>query len=320
MCGLELPHDPKLLVGLEKADDAGVYQLSEDLAVVQTVDFFTPIVDDPYVFGQIAAANAFSDVYAMGGKPVTAMNLVAFPIKSMDIAVLREILRGGLDKIKEAGAVLVGGHSVDDVELKYGLSVTGVVHPKRLVTAAGARPGDRLILTKPLGTGIVNTALKGGLAEEEAVAQAIRYMAALNDTASEVMQEIGANACTDITGFGLLGHTCHMAENSEVGMKIYAASVPVIAQAIEYARMGLIPGGTHRNWEFRSNMVEMAGELPDYMRDIFFDPQTSGGLLISVSPERADLLLARLHESGMVEAAIVGEVLEQPKERVIVVG
>jgi len=318
LCGLELIHDPNLLVGLEKADDAGVYKLSEDLAIVQTVDFFTPIVDDPYMFGQIAAANAFSDVYAMGGRPLTAMNLVGFPVESMDISVLREILRGGLDKIREAGAVLVGGHSVEDAELKYGLSVTGIVHPDRFVSAAGALPGDKLVLTKPVGTGIVNTALKGGLAGEEAVARVTRYMAALNDKASEIMQEIGVNACTDITGFGLLGHACEMAENSEVGMKIYVASVPVFAEAIEYAQMGLVPGGTHRNREFRSDMVGMDGELPDYMQDILFDPQTSGGLLISVSAEKADSLLGRLHKAGMVEAAVVGEVLEQPSARIIV--
>ena len=191
-----------------------MYKLSEDLAIVQTVDFFTPIVDDPYTFGQIAAANALSDVYAMGGKPITAMNIVCFPSKTLDISILRDILRGGLEKLREAGVVLIGGHSVDDEELKYGLSVTGTIHPGKVVTKSGARAGDKLILTKPLGTGIINTAAKGGVASEETIANVTRSMSALNRTASEVMQEIGVNACTDITGFGLLGHACEMIQNS----------------------------------------------------------------------------------------------------------
>jgi len=305
-------------VGLERADDAGVYKLSEELAIVQTIDFFTPIVDDPSTFGQIAVANALSDVYAMGGKPLTAMNVVCFPSKTMDISILRDILQGGLEKMREAGVILVGGHSVDDQELKYGLSVTGIIHPKRIVTRAGAEPGDKLILTKPLGTGIINTALKGGLANKETIAKVTKYMVTLNKKASELMQEIGVNACTDITGFGLLGHGSEMAENSEIGMKIYVASVPIFAEAIEFAKMGLVPGGTKRNRDFRSSMVELASELPDYMSDILFDPQTSGGLLISVSAAKAGTLLSRLHEAGVVEAAIIGEVIEQPKGRIIV--
>ena len=305
-------------MGLERADDAGVYKLSEELAIIQTIDFFTPIVDDPHTFGQIAAANALSDVYAMGGKPLTAMNVVCFPSKTMDISVLKDILQGGLEKMREAGVILVGGHSVDDEELKYGLSVTGTIHPKRIVTRAGAKAGDKLILTKPLGTGIVNTALKGGMAKEETIAKVTKYMVTLNKKASELMQEIGVNACTDITGFGLLGHACEMAQNSEIGMKIYAASIPIFAEAIEFARMGLVPGGTQRNREFRSHIVEMASEVPDYMLDVLFDPQTSGGLLISVSAAKAELLLARLHEAGVVEATIIGEVVRQPKGRIII--
>ena len=206
--------DPNLIVGMERAEDAGVYKLSDDLAIIQTVDFFTPIVDDPYMFGQIAAANALSDVYAMGGKPLTAMNIVCFPIKTMDISILREILKGGLDKMKEAGVTLVGGHSVEDSELKYGLSVTGTIHPLKVLTNVGAKVGDRLILTKPLGTGIINTAIKGGMATEDSIEMVTRYMASLNKKASEVMQEIGANACTDVTGFGLLGHAFEMIEGT----------------------------------------------------------------------------------------------------------
>ena len=294
-----------------------MYKLSEDLAIVQTVDFFTPIVDDPYTFGQIAAANALSDVYAMGGKPITAMNIVCFPSKTLDISILRDILRGGLEKLREAGVVLIGGHSVDDEELKYGLSVTGTIHPGKVVTKSGARAGDKLILTKPLGTGIINTAAKGGVASEETIANVTRSMSALNRTASEVMQEIGCNACTDITGFGLLGHACEMIQNSEVGLKIRASSVPIFAEAVEFARMGMIPGGTYRNKEFRSRMVKVADGLPDYMLDILFDPQTSGGLFISVSTPKADILLSGLHKAGVLEAAIVGEVVAQPRETII---
>ena len=295
-----------------------MYKLSEELAIIQTIDFFTPIVDDPHTFGQIAVANALSDVYAMGGKPLTAMNVACFPIKTMDIYILRDILEGGLKKMQEAGVVLVGGHSVDDEELKYGLSVTGIIHPERLVTNAGAKVGDKLILTKPLGTGIIGTAIKGGLADEEIIAEVTKYMVALNKRASELMQEIGVNACTDITGFGLIGHACEMAQNNEIGMMIYAASVPIFAEAIEFARMGLVPGGTYRNKEFRSNMVETIGDIPEHMHDILFDPQTSGGLLISVSAMKAELLLTRLHEVGVPEATIIGEVVGQPRGRIVI--
>jgi selenide,water dikinase len=318
LCGLPLIADPNLIVGLEKADDAGVYKLSEDLAIIQTVDFFTPIVDDPRTFGQIAAANALSDVYAMGGRPLTAMNIVCFPIKTLDMSVLREILRGGLDKMAEAGVALVGGHSVDDIELKYGLSVTGTVHPRRVITKGGARAGDKLILTKPLGTGIINTAIKGNMASEETAARAASQMATLNRAASQQMQEIGVSACTDITGFGLLGHACEMIQDSGIGMRIRMSSVPVFPEAIDFAQMGMIPGGTYRNKEFRSTMIEALGRLPDHVLDILFDPQTSGGLFIAVSSDRADLLLSRLRQNGVVEAAIVGEVVNHPKERIVI--
>jgi len=302
---------------LEKADDAGVYRLTDDLAIVQTVDFFTPIVDDPYMFGQIAVANALSDVYAMGGKPLTAMNIVCFPTKTLDISVLRDILRGGIDKLREASVVLVGGHSVDDTELKYGLSVTGTVHPKRILTKGGARPGDQLILTKRIGTGIITTAAKGRLASEKAVETVVQSMAALNKAASEVMLQIGANACTDITGFGLLGHACEMIHDSEVGFKIRSVSVPIFPETQYRARMGMIPGGTYRNKEFRAKMVDAAG-IGDVMMDILFDPQTSGGLFMSVSPDKAGLLLSALKEAGVADAAIVGEVVSHPEKRIVV--
>ncbi len=302
---------------MEKADDAGVYKLTDDLAIVQTVDFFKPIVDDPYTFGQIAVANALSDVYAMGGKPLTAMNIVCFPSKTLDISVLRDILRGGIDKLREAGVVLVGGHSVDDSELKYGLSVTGTVHPKKVLTKGGAKPGDQLILTKPLGTGIINTAVKARMAGERVIETVAQSMAALNKTASEVMLQVGVNACTDITGFGLLGHACEMIQDSQVGLKIRSVSVPIFPETLGLARVGMIPGGTYRNKEFRAKMVDSAG-VGDIMMDILFDPQTSGGLFMSVSADKAGLLLAKLKEAGVTDAAIVGEVVGHPRERIVV--
>ena len=302
---------------MEKADDAGVYKLTDDLAIVQTVDFFTPIVDDPYTFGQIAVANALSDVYAMGGKPLTALNIVCFPSKALDISVLRDILRGGIDKMREAGVVLIGGHSVEDPELKYGLSVTGTVHPNRVLTKGGARPGDKLLLTKPIGTGIISTAVKGGMASDQVINAVAQSMAALNKTASEVMLQVGVNACTDITGFGLLGHACEMIQDSRIGLRIHSASVPIFPETIELAGMGMIPGGTYRNKEFRSKMVDSAG-IADVMLDILFDPQTSGGLFVSVSADKASLLLARLKEAGVIDAAIVGEVVSHPKQRIVV--
>jgi selenide,water dikinase len=299
-------------------DDAGVYKLTDELALIQTIDFFTPVVDDPYMFGQIAVANALSDVYAMGGKPLTAMNVVCFPTKALDISVLKDILRGGLDKMREAGVILVGGHSIDDTELKYGLSVTGTVHPEQVVTNAGAKAGDKLVLTKPLGTGIITTAAKARVAGEETVARVTRYMATLNKQASEIMQEVGAHAGTDITGFGLLGHTCQLAGNSQVGIKLYVASIPFFPEAEEFAKKGFCPGGLSRNREFYSRLVEIAPNIPRHVQDILYDPQTSGGLLISVAPEAAPRLLDRLHEAGVPEATIIGEVLDQPVGRVIV--
>ncbi len=295
-----------------------MYKLTDDLAIVQTLDFFTPIVDDPYSFGQVAAANALSDVYAMGGQPLTAMNIVCFPIKTMDISVLQEILAGGLAKVHEAGAILVGGHTVEDDELKYGLSITGVIHPDKVVLNTGARTGDKLILTKPLGTGIIGTAVKGGVASADAEAKIVKSMTTLNQKAAELMQEIGVHAGTDVTGFGLLGHAGEMINGSDVGMVIHSAAVPFFPEAREYAEKGMIPGGLHRNRDFRSGMVSMAKTVPDYMSDILFDPQTSGGLLISVAPEKARSLLERMHQEGIPEAALVGEVVAEPKGKIIV--
>jgi selenide,water dikinase len=303
---------------MERAEDASVYKLTDDLAIVQTIDFFTPIVDDPYSFGQIAAANAMSDVYAMGGKPLMAMNVVCFPIKTMDISILKKILAGGVDKVHEAGAILVGGHSIEDDELKYGLSITGTIHPAKVVLNNGARVGDRLILTKPLGTGIISTGLKGKVIDEEAMDKVIRSMATLNRKAAELMQEIGVHACTDVTGFGLLGHAGEMIEGTDIAMLIHSAAVPFFPEAKELAEMGMIPGGLHRNREFRLNMVEIAKEVPDYLADILFDPQTSGGLLISVSEQKAPVLLERMHREGIEEAVVIGEVVAKPQGKIIV--
>ncbi len=299
-------------------DDAGVYKLADDLAIIQTIDFFTPIVDDPYTFGQIAAANALSDVYAMGGKPLTAMNIVCFPTKSLDIAVLKDILRGGLDKMQEAGVTLVGGHSIDDVELKYGLSVMGTVHPERLVTNSGARAGDRLILTKPLGTGIISTAVKAKMADEETAAKVARCMATLNDKASELMQEVGVHACTDVTGFGFLGHTVQLAQNSQVGINISSVSVPLLPGAEEFAKQKFYPGGSQRNREFYSTAVIIANNVPDHIQGILFDAQTSGGLLICLDGRKAELLLDKLRQVGVENVAIIGEVVSKPAGRVLV--
>ncbi len=304
------------MVGLDTSDDAGVYQLNEEIALVQTADFFTPIVDDPFLFGQIAVVNALSDVYAMGGTPLTGMNLVAFPIKTMPASILKEILLGGLSKMKEAGVALVGGHSIEDPEIKYGLSVTGLIHPKKILTNAKARVGDKLVLTKALGTGIIATALKGQLASEKAVQKIVESMTTLNRVASERMITFGAHACTDITGFGLMGHALEMAVASHVGLVIEADAVPIFSEAMEYANMGLVPGGAHSNRQFFSCKVEVSSNVSDLLLDIFYDPQTSGGLLISLPPNEADQLVDHLKREGHGYSSLVGEVVEGPPGKI----
>jgi selenide, water dikinase len=311
-----LPTDDNVIVGLERADDAGVYKISDELALIQTVDFFTPVVDDPYWFGQIAAANALSDVYAMGGTPRTALNLVAFPVHQMDLAILRRILEGGMDKLAEAGAVLIGGHSIEDKELKYGLAVTGVVHPARVLVKRNLRAGDRLILTKPLGTGIVNTAIKADMASRELVDGAIRLMAALNREAAGAMARFDVHACTDVTGFGLLGHLAEMVVGSGMGARVFADRVPVIPEALEFAAMGLVPAGAYKNREFREAMIHIAGSVARSLQDVLFDPQTSGGLLICVPEDQASGLLKALQDAGVGAAAQIGEVLGGPEEMI----
>ena len=313
---LPIPKDPKVLVGLDTSDDAGVYQLNEEIALVQTVDFFTPIVDDPFTFGQIAVANALSDVYAMGGTPLTGMNLVAFPIKTLSSSILKEILLGGLSKMKEAGVALVGGHSIEDPEIKYGLAVTGVVHPNKILTNAKAKIGDKLVLTKPLGTGIIATALKGEMASEEAVGKIVESMVTLNRTASEWMKKFGAHACTDITGFGFIGHALEMATASQVGMVIQLKAVPIFPEAMDYAKLGLVPGGAYSNRQFFSCRVEVHSDVSDLLVDILYDPQTSGGLLISLPPSEADRLVEILKKEGDTSSSIVGEVVEEPRGKI----
>ena len=313
---LPLRKDPRVLVGMETSDDAGVYLLSEEVALVQTVDFFTPIVDDPFTFGQIAAVNALSDVYAMGGIPLTAMNLVAFPIKTLSPSILKEILRGGLSKIEEAGAALVGGHTIDDPEVKYGLSVTGVVHPNKVLTNAKAVPGDWLVLTKPIGTGIISTALKGGMASEDSVRQIVESMTTLNRKASQWMQALGAHACTDITGFGFIGHTLEMAMASQVGMLIQSENIPVFPDAMEYARLGLIPGGAHSNRQFFSCRVDVDPRVSSLLIDLLYDPQTSGGLLISLPSGEAERLVATLKKDENIDSFVVGKVVEEPRGKI----
>ncbi|MFZ4856500.1 MAG: selenide, water dikinase SelD [Desulfuromonadaceae bacterium] len=318
LCGLDLPVDPNLLVGLERADDAAVYRVSDDLALVQTVDFFPPMVDDPFSFGQIAAANALSDVYAMGGVPKTAMNIVAFPAKTMDISILRTIIEGGLSKMREAGVVLVGGHTIEDSELKYGLSVTGYIHPDRILTKKNLQCGDRLILTKSLGTGIVATAIKAGLADQGLTDRVTLAMATLNRDAALTMDDYPVHACTDITGFGFLGHLAEMVVDSGHGVRINSSAVPMYPEALEWAAMGLIPAGAYNNRDFRGSCVDFVASVPQNVQDLLFDPQTSGGLLIAVAAEAAERLVTALKAKGIDCAAMVGEVIAEPIDRIVV--
>jgi selenide,water dikinase len=313
------PTDENVIIGLERADDAGVYRISDDLAMIQTVDFFTPIVDDPYWFGQIAAANALSDVYSMGGTPKTAMNLVAFPVKTMALSILRQIIQGGADKLKEAEVVLIGGHSIEDNELKYGLSVTGVIHPERVLAKKNLRPGDSLVLTKPLGTGIVNTAIKADMVSEHLSEKVTRLMATLNRDAARIMADFDISACTDVTGFGLLGHLAEMVNGSGCSARVFSGKVPVIPEAGDFAAMGLIPAGAYKNREFREQMITFAETVSRTLQDLLFDPQTSGGLLISVSDIHCTDLVSALKEGGIADAAKIGDVVDSREETISVI-
>lgn len=302
--------NPNLLVGLDTSDDAGVYKLSDELALVQTVDFFTPIVDDPYSFGQVAAANALSDIYAMGGKPLTVLNIVAFPIKKLDKQILADILRGAGDKVKEAGATLVGGHSIDDNEPKFGLAVTGTIHPLRVRTNAGANPGDRLILTKPIGVGILTTSIKKDKLNEEEVAQLTQVMITLNKAAAEAMERYEVSACTDVTGFGLLGHASEMAKGSQAGIRIYANEVPVLPRVRALAEEGFVPGGTKNNHAHLHGSVIYPDGMDELDQWILCDAVTSGGLLIAIPDGQTSALMKDLHSAG-VKACVIGEVTDE---------
>jgi len=309
--------DPNVLVGFDTNDDAGVYQLGPDMALVQTVDFFTPIVDDPHLFGQIAAANALSDVYAMGGRPISALSIVGFPNREEDLEILEKIMHGGYAKMQEAGCAVIGGHSIADDEIKFGYAVTGLVNPRRILTNSGARPGDQLILTKRLGTGIVSTALKKGQASQSAVDAASESMCALNRAASEVALHFDVHAATDVTGFGLLGHAREIAVGSGVSLVLDSTQVEFLPESVEYARAGFLPGGLKRNLNFIGSCVEFANRVPEEVRNLLFDPQTSGGLLLSVAAQDAPKLTAALRALAIPTQAI-GAVIEKTHPLVLV--
>lgn len=299
-----------MIVGLETSDDAAVYKLDDEKAIIQTLDFFTPIVDDPYMFGQIAAANSLSDVYAMGGEPIIALNIVGFP-NCLDVSILSEILKGGADKVMEAGALLVGGHSVEDNEPKYGLSVTGLVHPDKVYANSTAKVGDVLVLTKPVGSGILNTCIKADMLDEEDIKNVIFNMAYLNKAAAEGMKIVDVNSCTDITGFGLGGHAYEMADGSNVTIRIKYDSIPVMNGAIENAKMGLVPAGSYRNRDYIKGKYTLAEGLDEVCEDIIFDPQTSGGLMISLPMDEALKLMEYYKDNLETDFAIIGEVVEK---------
>ena len=310
-------HDPNVLVGFETADDAGVYQLTPELALVQTVDFFTPIVDDPYTFGQIAATNALSDIYAMGGRPISALALVCFP-DGGELKILEEMLAGGLTKMVEANCTIIGGHSIRDDEIKLGYAVTGTIHPQRVLANRGAQAGDRLIFTKALGTGVISTAIKRGKADFAWIRDAVRSMTALNKTAAETATRgFAVHALTDVTGFGFIGHAREMAMASGVSMCIRASQVPLLEGALECVRAGFVPGGLKANRTFAESCVEVADDVPEEIRTLLYDPQTAGGLLIAVGPADAERLLAELRMSG-INAAEVGEVVQKQRPLIAV--
>jgi selenide, water dikinase len=313
---LKLAGHPDLLVGISTGDDAGVFRLTPDLALVNTVDFFTPVVDDPFTFGQVSAANAMSDIYAMGGTPRTALNIVCWPQTGLPSSMLAEILRGGAEKAQEAGAVVVGGHSVADEEVKYGMAVTGVINPKRIVRNVGAKAGDRLLLSKALGTGVLMTAFKRDRLREEFYAAAVKSMVTLNAAASAAMLKYQVHAATDITGFGLVGHAMGMARGSGVTLVFDESDLPLLPGALDMCRAGMIPGGGQRNREFYQPNTGIGEEMSDPMADLAFDPQTSGGLLIALPEADAIALLADLQRTGNLDAALVGRVEEQGEHAV----
>jgi len=307
-----------VLVGINTGDDAGVFRLAPDLAIVNTVDFFTPVVDDPFTYGQIAAANALSDIYAMGGRALTALNIVCWPQSGLPGEMLAEVLRGGAEKAREAGVAVIGGHTVADEEVKFGMAVTGVIDPRRIIRNVGARPGDALVLSKPLGTGILMTAFKRDRLAPSYYATAVRTMATLNASAATAMLEYEVHAATDITGFGLAGHAAKMADGSAVTFYLEESDLPLLPGALELCREGMIPGGGGRNREYYGRFVSISEEIADEMATLVFDPQTSGGLLIALPERQAEALLADLHRTGSTEAAIIGRVAERAACAIVV--
>lgn len=304
-----------MIVGLDTSDDAAIYKLTDDIALIQTLDFFTPMVDDPYTFGQIAAANALSDVYAMGGEPTVAMNIVCFP-SCNDMNILGEILKGGFDKVKESGCLLVGGHTVDDKEPKYGLSVSGTVHPDKVLANSTAKVGDKLILTKPLGAGILNTAMKAEMVDEKTADYVVEVMTHLNMYAAKSFKKYAVNAATDITGFGMMGHTLEVAKGSEVTIVLDSKKVPLMDRAEEFAAMGIVPGGAYKNMGYVKDDVYISEDVPQTVSDVLHDPQTSGGLLVSVPAEIAEEVAEDMLKNGSIVAEIVGEVVEKREKYV----
>jgi selenide, water dikinase len=306
LCGLKQPEYKNLISDFSTSDDAGIYRINDETALVQTVDFFPPIVDDPYIFGQIAAANSLSDVYAMGGKPITALSLVCFPKDKAHIDTLRKMMDGGLNKLIEAETALVGGHSIEDDELKFGFSISGTVHPDKVLYNNTPRLKEKLIMTKPLGTGIINTALRGGIASKQSIEAFIDTMRTLNKKAAEGLIGFDVSSCTDITGFGLIGHACEMTGKGDVGLKIFSDKLELLPDVTEYAQMGLIPAGTYRNRDYRQKFVKNHESIDRTTMDLLFDPQTSGGLLFTVNENQAEKICRKMRSNG-VTAHIIGE-------------
>lgn len=304
LCGLKQPNYPNLIADFKTSEDAGIYKVSDDIALIQTTDFFPPIVNDPFTFGQIAAANALSDVYAMGGKPITALSIVGYPKDTLEMDHLRKIMEGGLNKLIEAGAALVGGHSLDDPELKFGYAITGIIHPDKVLRNNTLKPNETLILTKPLGTGTINTAMRAGKASDSAIKEAEKSMTMLNKTASEIIQGYPVSACTDVTGFGLLGHACEMMSGTNAGIKINFQAVNLFPDTMKYITEKFIPAGTGRNKRYRMSYIDNSDEISKDTLYTLFDPQTSGGLLIAVPDEFSNEILKKLEETGHTASAI----------------
>jgi selenide,water dikinase len=318
LAGLPSIFDPRVLVSADTCDDAGVFKLTDDTALVQSVDVFTPVVDDPYLFGQIAAANSVSDIYAMGGRPLTALSIIGFPIETLSHKVMNKLLWGGIDKMREAGVVILGGHSIKDKEIKFGFAVTGLIHPSAIVTNSNAKPCDRLILTKPLGTGVISFARQLGKASDKALNAAGRSMAELNRAAAEEMAKSGVTTATDVTGFSLLGHLSEIVRQSRVTAEIYADSVPIFDGVLDYVRAGLVSGAIERNREYASQFVKAAKDVGEDLLNVLYDPQTSGGLLIAVREEDAPGLLKRLRRRGVRASAIIGRIVAKSPGKIII--